>query len=428
MTGRQFLDAWWMALAGASANKARTALTMLGVIFGVAAVIATIATGTGAQQAVTARISSLGTNLLEVQPTGGFFGGVRQAAGTTSTLTFSDAQQIAAQATPTGAAPDVAAVTPEYTSQVQVVDGAENASTTADGVEPNYLSALNWQVAYGSFISQQDVARDAKVADLGSAVLTDLFPNLSTVDPSTLIGSTIELNGEPYQIIGIMAQKGSAGGTNQDDRIFVPITTAEDRLAARSGGANTVTAIDVIASSQNSMNAAETEVGSLLMRLHHLTSAQQADFNILNQTSLLQTASSVTDVFTILLAAIAAVSLLVGGIGIMNIMLVTVTERTREIGLRKAVGARRRDILLQFMLEAVMVSGIGGLLGVAAGYGVAGLLPIITASTSSPLTTVVTGSSVLLALAVSVAIGFFFGSYPASRAAALDPIEALRYE
>jgi putative ABC transport system permease protein len=319
-------------------------------------------------------------------------------------------------------------VTPEYTSQVQAVYGATNASTTADGVEPNYLSALNWQVAYGSFVTQQDVDQDAKVADLGASVLTDLFPNLALVSPSNLIGSTIELNGEPYQIIGIMASKGTAGGTNQDDRIFVPITTAEERLAARTTGANSVTDIDVIASNSNSMDAAQAEVSALLMRLHHLTSTQQADFNILNQTSLLQTASSVTGVFTILLAAIAAVSLLVGGIGIMNIMLVTVTERTREIGLRKAVGARHRDILVQFMLEAVMVSGVGGVLGVGVGYGVAGLLPVITASSSSPLTTVVTGSSVILALAVSVAIGFFFGSYPASRAAALNPIEALRYE
>ncbi len=428
MSARQFIDAWWAALVGAGTNKARTALTMLGVIIGVAAVIATVATGTGAQAAVTARISSLGTNLLEVSPSGGFFGGVGQAAGTTSTLTYSDAQQLAAQAGPNGAAPDVASVTPEYTTQVQVVYGAQNASTSADGVAPNYLSALDWQVAAGSFITQTDVDHQAKVADLGASVITTLFPNESTVDASALVGSTISLNGEPYQVIGIMSPKGTAGGNNQDDRIFVPITTAENRLALRAGGADSVTAIDVIAKNQSSINAAQAEVTDLLMRLHHLSTRSQPDFNILNETELLQTASSVTDVFTILLAAIAAVSLLVGGIGIMNIMLVTVTERTREIGLRKAVGARRRDILVQFMIEAVMVSGVGGILGVAAGYGVAALLPIVTASSSSPLTTVVTKSSVLLALAVSVAIGFFFGSYPASRAAALDPIEALRYE
>ncbi len=428
MTGRQLVDSWWAALNGAITNKARTALTMLGVIIGVAAVIATVATGTGAQAAVTARISSLGTNLLQISPTGGFFGGVRQAAGTTSDLTYSDDQELASQAGPNGALPDVAAVTPEYTTQAQAVFGAENASTTADGVAPNYLSALDWQVAAGGFITQQDVDQQAKVADLGASVITTLFPNESTVDASTLIGSTISLNGEPYQIIGIMAPKGAAGGNNQDDRIFVPITTAENRLALRAGSADTVTDIDAIATNQNSMTAAQAEVTDLLMRLHHLTAREQPDFTVLNQTAIEQTASSVTGVFTILLAAIAAVSLLVGGIGIMNIMLVTVTERTREIGLRKAVGARRRDILVQFMIEAVMVSGVGGVLGVAAGYGVSALLPIATASTSSPLTTEVTGSSVLLALIVSVAIGFFFGSYPASRAAALDPIEALRYE
>ncbi len=428
MTGRQLLDAWWAALSGAGANKARTALTMLGVVIGVAAVIATVATGVGAQDAVTQRISSLGTNLLQVSPTGGFFGGVRQAAGTSSTLTYSDAQELASQTGPNGALPDVAAVTPEYSTQVQAVFGAQNAATAADGVAPTYLSALDWHVAAGGFITQTDVNQQAKVADLGASVISTLFPNESTVDASSLIGSTISLNGEPYQVIGIMSPKGSAGGSNQDDRIFVPITTAENRLGLRAGASNSVTTIDVIAQDQSTMTAAQAEVTALLSRLHHLSTRSQPDFTVLNQTSILQTASSVTDVFTILLAAIAAVSLLVGGIGIMNIMLVTVTERTREIGLRKAVGARHRDILVQFMIEAVMVSGVGGLLGVAAGYGVADLLPIVTASTSSPLTTQVTKSSVLLALVVSVAIGFFFGSYPASRAAALDPIEALRYE
>jgi putative ABC transport system permease protein len=424
MTLRQLIDAWWAALAGATANKARTSLTMLGVIIGVAAVIATVATGTGAQAAVTSRIAALGTNLLEVTPSGTAFGGIRQAAGTTSTLTYTDAQAIAGQAGPGGAAPDVAAVTSEFTTRVQAVAGAQNTSTQADGVMPNYLSTLNWQVAAGSFITDANLQHEAKVCDLGATVASTLFPN----NPASAVGTTISLNGEPYQVIGVMAQKGTSGGSNQDDRIFVPITTAETRLGLQAGSTNQVTAIDVIATSQNTMTPAEAEVGDLLLRLHHLSSAQQADFNILSQTALLQTVSSVSDVFTVLLASIAAVSLLVGGIGIMNIMLVTVTERTREIGLRKATGARRRDILVQFMMEAILISGVGGLLGVLAGYGLAALLPVVTASTSSPLTTEVTGSSVILALAVSVIIGFFFGSYPASRAAALDPIEALRYE
>jgi putative ABC transport system permease protein len=263
---------------------------MLGVIIGVAAVIATVATGTGAQIAVTSRINALGTNLLEVQPAATSFGGIRQAAGAVSTLTYQDAQQVASQAGPGGALPDVAAVTPEYSTRVQVVFGAQNASTTADGVTPNFLSALDWQVADGSFITQTDVDQEAKVADLGAAVAGALFPN----DPTQAVGSTIDLNGEPYQIIGIMAQKGSAGGSNQDDRIFVPITTAESRLAVDAGSSNAVSSIDVIATSQSSMNAAQQEVGDLMMRLHHLANSQQADFNILNQTSLLQTASDVT--------------------------------------------------------------------------------------------------------------------------------------
>jgi putative ABC transport system permease protein len=414
-----------IALSGMATNKARTALTLLGVIIGVASVITAVAIGTGAQAQVLNQINGLGTNLLTVSPGASFFGGVRGAAGSQVTLSENDAEIMAEEANPSGALPDVAEVAPEFTTNVQVVDGTQNASTTADGVTPEYLSARNWQVAEGSFISATDVQQDNKVCDLGASVITDLFNGNPSVD---LIGTTIELNGEPYQVIGVMASKGQSGGGNQDDRIFVPISDVQDRLARVSGAANRVSDINVVATSQDTMTAAQTELETLLRRLHRLTPTQQDDFSIQSQTQIQQTATNVTGILTVVLGAIAAVSLLVGGIGIMNIMLVTVTERTREIGLRKAVGARRSDILAQFLLEAILISGVGGLLGVLISYGMAWVLPSLTAGTGFAMQPVVSNGSVGLALGVSVGIGLFFGGYPASRAAALDPIQALRYE
>lgn len=408
-----------MALTGIGTNKARTALTLLGVIIGVASVITAVGIGTGQAAQVNAQINSLGTNLVTVQPGATFSGGVRGGIGSANTLTQFDVDALTSQIGPGGALPDVADIAPEDTTSVQVVAGRNNTSAQADGVTPNILTARNFQVAMGNFISENDVQTSAQVAVLGNTLATELFP----LGLGDAIGSTIQLNGQDYQVIGVLALKGGFG--NSDSNVFVPITAVQNRLSLRAGAANTVTAINLVATSANTTNQAQAEVESLLRRLHKLSATQQDDFSFFSQTSVQQTASNVTGALTVLLSAVAAVSLLVAGIGIMNIMLVTVTERTREIGLRKAVGARKGDILAQFLTESILISGLGGVIGVALSYGLAWALPILTNNSTQPI---ISGTSVLMAVGVSLAIGLFFGSYPASRAAALDPIQALRYE
>jgi putative ABC transport system permease protein len=286
-------------------------------------------------------------------------------------------------------------------------------------VTPNILTARNFQVAMGSFITDNDVQTSAQVAVLGNTLASQLFP----LGLGDAIGSTIQLNGQAYQVVGVLALKGGFG--NSDSNVFVPITAVQNRLSLRAGAANSVSAINLVATSGDTTNQAQAEVESLLRRLHKLTTSQQDDFSFFSQTSVQQTASNVTGALTVLLSAVAAVSLLVAGIGIMNIMLVTVTERTREIGLRKAVGARKGDILAQFLTESILISVLGGIIGVGLSYGLAWALPILTNNSTQPM---ISGTSVLMAVGVSLAIGLFFGSYPASRAAALDPIQALRYE
>jgi putative ABC transport system permease protein len=408
-----------IALSGITTNKARTTLTLLGVVIGVASVITAVGIGAGSAAQVNAQISSLGTNLVTVQPGGTFSGGVRGGAGSANTLTQSDVNALEGQIGPNGALPDVSLIAPEATTSVQVVAGKNNIAAQADGVTPDILTARNYQVAVGRFITQDDVNRSAQVAALGMTLAQELFPT----SLGSAIGSTVELNGQSYQVIGIMALKGGFGNT--DSNAFVPITAVQNRLSLRTGAANTVSDINLVATASDKTDAAQAETETLLRRLHRLTAQQDDDFSFFSQTSVQQTASNVTGTLTLLLAAVSAVSLLVGGIGIMNIMLVTVTERTREIGLRKAVGARKGDILAQFLTESTMISALGGLIGVGLSYLLAWALPLLTNNATQPL---ISGSSVVLAVGVSLAIGLFFGSYPASRAAALDPIQALRYE
>ncbi len=409
-----------MAVAGIATNKARTALTLLGMVIGVASVITAMAIGNGQ----TAQLNSLGTNLVTVQPGSTSAGGVRGGIGSANTLTQADVDALTAQIGPNGALPDVSAIAPEDSAQVQAVAGTNNTSTSAVGVTPADQNARNYQVAVGRFITQDDVDRAAQVAVLGGTLATTLFPG----GLSGAVGSTVELNGQAYQVVGVLVTKGGFGGSDTD--AYLPLTAVQERLAFKAGQAPAVSAINVVATGANTTNAAQGEVESALRTLHKLTPTAPDDFSFFNQASLQQTASNVTGSLTILLTAIAAVALLVAGIGIMNIMLVTVTERTREIGLRKAVGARKGDILAQFLTESIILSGLGGVIGVASSFLVTWGLPLVTAGASgtAAVKPIISSDSIVLAVSVSLAIGLFFGGYPASRAAALDPIQALRHE
>ncbi|MFB0537226.1 MAG: ABC transporter permease [Anaerolineae bacterium] len=403
-----------LALQGLTANKLRSGLTMLGIIIGVAAVIALVAVGQGAQASVTQRFQSLGSNLLVISPGAAFYGRASQGAASAQSLTNGDAQAIAQLATL------VEAIAPEYSIRgAQMVYGNKNTQTSALGVTPEYLAVRNWQVARGRFIDQQDVESLAKVCALGTTVVEDLFGG-NYLDP---VGKTIKINRQNYQVVGVMASKGQAGFTNEDDQVFIPLSTAQVKFGG--AGNTSLGSINVQVTSAEMMDFAQAELRAILRARHGLSPSQADDFNIRSQVQIMEMVQQTTGTFTILLGCIAAISLVVGGIGIMNIMLVSVTERTREIGIRKAVGAKRRDILMQFLVEAVVLSGLGGIVGVLVGWGSAQLLSRLA---SELLSTLVTPGSVIMALGVSVAIGLFFGIYPANRAARLNPIEALRHE
>ena len=403
-----------VALQGLTANKLRSALTMLGIIIGVAAVIALVAVGQGAQAAVTQRFQSLGSNLLVISPGAAFYGRASQGAASAQSLTNEDAAAIAQLATL------VEAIAPEYSVRgAQVVYGNKNTQTSVLGVPPEYLTVRNWQVARGRFIDPQDVESLAKVCTLGTTVVEDLFGS-NSLDP---VGKTVKINRQNYQVVGVMASKGQTGFTNEDDQVFIPLSTAQVKFGG--AGNTSLGSINVQVTSAEMMDFAQAELKAILRARHGLSPSQADDFNIRSQVQIMEMAQQTTGTFTILLGAIAAISLVVGGIGIMNIMLVSVTERTREIGIRKAVGAKRRDILMQFLVEAVVLSGLGGIVGVLVGWGSAQLLSRLA---SELLSTLVTPGSVVMALGVSVAIGLFFGIYPANRAARLNPIEALRHE
>lgn len=398
------------AIRTLSINKLRTGLAMLGIIIGIGSVIALVSLGQSSQAAVTNQIESLGANLLTISPGSQRGGFVQGGSGSATTLTLADAQAIASSPTVT----DVSAVSPEYSRRAQVTAGGNNTNTSITGVRAVYADLHKISVSEGQFISDSDDARQAKVAVIGPTTASNLFA--ANVDP---VGQSIRISGQSFRIIGETVSKGGTGFGNADDVIYVPLSTAQNVLF----GATSLTSIAVEAKSAAVMTAAEDEVGYVLLDRHKISSPSQADFSIFSQNDILSTASSVTGTFTALLSGIAAISLIVGGIGIMNIMLVTVTERTREIGLRKALGAKKKDIIAQFLIESIILTFAGGVLGMLVGI----LLSFVISKLISLPFTIAFGS-IVLAIGVSGAIGIIFGWYPARKAANLQPIEALRYE
>ena len=391
-------------------NKMRTGLAVLGIIIGISSVIALISLGQGSQQAVQTQIQSLGSNLLTINPRGQSSGPIQAAGGSGTTLNLDDAKAIenAGQLT------SVKSVSPEYSGRAQVTAGRNNTNTQITGVYPEYSNIRKINIQSGVFITQRDVDAIAKVAVIGPQASTDLFG-----EGTNPVGQNVRINGQTLRIIGMTVEKGGSGFNNPDNAIYVPLLTAQKQLF----GASHLTSIAVEATSPEVMTQAQNEIGYFLLSQHKLTDPTDADFTIFSQNDILNTASQITSTFTSLLGGIAAISLLVGGIGIMNIMLVTVTERTREIGLRKALGAKKKIIIEQFLIEAILLTITGGFIGMGLGIVISYILSNLI---NFPF--VIAPTSIVLAIGVSGAIGIIFGWYPARKASNLQPIEALRYE
>ncbi len=411
------LDSVGLALRGIGANKMRSFLTMLGIVIGVAAVISLTSIGAGTQAFVTQQIQGIGTNLIIVSPGQQSTQGVRAGAGT-AVLTLSDAGALYDPVL----APDVELVSPVSQTFAPVVAGSVNTRTQVQGVTPEYQFVRNWEVAAGDFVQAFQVESRLLVAVVGSVTAQNLFGG---IDP---IGQFIAVEGVQFRVIGVLQSKGGAGFGNADDVIMIPLTTLLTRLQVQRGssGSQRISSIYVTAASPDKIDAAKNEIGDILRQRHRVTPGNE-DFQLLTQQDIIATASSVTGVMTIFLGAIAGISLLVGGIGIMNIMLVTVTERTREIGIRKAIGAKAKDILLQFLIESATMSLTGALVGYLLGYLAANWING-RQFVGGSLHTSITPQMTVLAMGVAVAIGVFFGMYPAKRAADMKPIQALRYE
>jgi len=399
-----------IAWSGITANKLRSGLTILGMTIGVASVIVLIAVGNGSSKAVSSQIQSLGTNVLVVQTRGGGFrGGARASTAETISLTKADAEALQSQ----GLAPDVKSASPVVdATDVKLVYGSSSFEPSSFvGTTPSYLTAHSYKIAEGAAFTEADVREHRRVAVIGQEVVQELFAGASAV------GENMKVNGSNYEVVGVLAKKGTNGSTNEDDVVMAPITTVQNSIT----GTGPINSITVQATSDSTLDGAESEITQIIEERHKIKNTEEPGFSVLNQGSLLETSSSTSSVFTILLGEVAAISLLVGGIGVMNIMLVSVTERTREIGIRKAIGARRGDILTQFLTEAMLVSLMGGATGVLVGvigsqFKIAGVQPEIATY------------SIFLAFGAAALSGLFFGTYPAARAASLRPIEALRFE
>jgi putative ABC transport system permease protein len=398
------------ALAALRANKGRSILTTLGIIIGVAAVIAIVALGEGASASVQNQLQGLGVNLLTIQPGSTSSGGARTGAGNAITLKAADADAINSNID------GIDGVSPVVGGNAQIIAGGQNWSTRVQGVTPPYFNIENWTIAEGAPFTDADNTNSNNVAVLGSTVVSNLFPNGQ--DP---IGQVIRIRNVPFTVIGVLQSKGSTAGPggDQDDVVLIPFRTGQVRLF----GSQNINQIIVQVTDASQMDAISNKMDTVLRQQHRLAPNQADDFTIRNNNDIISRVSSVSSTMTMLLGGVAAVSLVVGGIGIMNIMLVSVTERTREIGIRLAIGAQPRDVLSQFLVEAVVLSLMGGIIGILVGSGVALALPFVAG-----WTTVLPWNAIVLAFGVSAAIGVFFGIYPARKASQLDPIVALRYE
>ncbi|MCL4300861.1 MAG: ABC transporter permease [Anaerolineae bacterium] len=406
-----------VALESIVTHKLRAILTMLGIIIGVAAVLTTMGIGRGAAANITARIQSQGTNLLNINPGASNTGGLSGGSGSARTLTMGDVKALL----DTELHPTLALVAAEYGDNARLVYGNTNSQEQVTGITTNYAQVRNLEVTSGRFLTEEEINQQSQVVVLGSELAGDLF---AAENP---VGLSVRINAQPFQVVGVLKETGGFGRNTPDNQAFVPIGLAQSLLfnAPRYRGEYTVTGISIQVAAADQVDTAQRQIETTLRLRHNLKADEENDFRIFNQASLLETASDIAQTLTIFLGAIGAISLLVGGIGIMNIMLVSVTERTREIGLRKAIGAHDSDILLQFLIEALVLCFLGGLIGVGLAYGLAALLGRIPAFT---FTVVIQPDSLALALGFSLLAGLIFGIYPALRATQLDPIEALRSE